>query len=350
MRLSALTTSMVRQSADPRSHISDLGMVAKSLMLARAEGCPPAAIAERLKAPADVIAVVKAAIGGVSLVDFLPYAAMVATFLESLRSRSIFARLLADGMRRAPLMTPIRAVGVAVSGTTKSDGFSTPVSRMALTAPFLARLQAVALVAVTREVVEGTSPAALAFLETELRNAVSAAMDAAFITIVTNGAPSIASTGSDSDAALIDLRGLLAQVNATGAGELFWVVSPDVANRASTLAGLAGSLLLPGMSPSGGSMLNLHALVSDQVPAGQIVLIDAGGLVGDVDSIDVVASQHAALQLRDDPTNVAAELTSMWQANAVATRATVGFGLERFRADAVARLTGVSWGGSTPTS
>jgi HK97 family phage major capsid protein len=350
MRLSELANNMVRQSADPRAYISDLGMVAKTLMLARAEGRPAAGIAEGFKASADVVAIVKAAIGAVSLIDFPPYAAAIASFLESLRSRSVFARLLAEGMRRAPLQTPIRAVGVAVSGTTKSDGYPTPVSRMVLTAPLLARLQAVALIALTRELVEGTTPAALAFLEAELRNAVSTAMDAAFITIITTGAPSIASTGTDSDAALLDLRSLLAQVNATGAGELFWVVSPDVANRASTLAGLAGSLLFADMGPSGGSMLNVTALVSDQVPAGQVVLIDAAGLVGDVDSIDVVASQHAALQLRDDPTNAAAELTSMWQANAVATRATVGFGLERFRANAVARLTGVAWGGSTPTS
>lgn len=352
MRLKDINDRIERsQPADRFANISDLGLVARCLMLARAEGRPAAGIAEALKAPPDVIAVVKAAIGAVSLANFPPYAAVVASFLETLRSRSVFARLLADGMRRAPIMTPIRAISVAVTGTARSEGFPTPISRLVLTAPLLLpRLQAVALVALTRELVTGTSPAALSLLETELRGAVATALDATFISIVTTGAPSIASTGTDSDDALRDLRALLAVVNATGAGELFWVVSPDVANRASMLAGLAGSLLFPGMSPTGGSMLNVTALVSDQVPAGQVVLIDATGLVGDIDTIDIVAAEHASLQMRDDPANTAADLVNLWQSGAIAFRATAGFGLERFRANAVARLTGVGWGGGVPNS
>lgn len=338
------------QPADRLANISDLGLVARCLMLARAEGCPPAAIAERLKAPADVIAVCKAAIGATNLTSFPPYAGMVATFLESLRSSSIFARLLADGMRKAPLQTAVRAVSVAVTGTIQSEGHPAPISRLVMASPQLPRLQAVALVALTKEVVTGTSASALAFIEAELRSAVSTAIDGPFLSIASAGAPSVVSTGTDADSALLDLRALLAVVNATGAGSLFWAVPPDVANRASTLSGLAGSLTFADMGPTGGMMLNVPALVSSQVPAGQLLLIDAAGLVGDLDAIDIVSAEHVALQLRDDPLNTAAELVSLWQTGAIAVRATAGFGLERFRANAVARLTGIGWGGGVPNS
>lgn len=295
MRLSQLANNIVRQSADPRAHISDLGMVAKTMMMARAEGRPAAGIAEALKAPPDVIAVVKAAIGASSLANFAPYQNVVATFLESLRSRSVFARLLIDGMRRAPLMTPVRAVGVALTGTLQSDGHPTPISRLVMASPQLPRLRAVALCAFTREIVAGNSPSALAFIESELRGAVATAIDGPFLSIISTGAPSVASTGSDSDAALLDLRALLAHVNTTGAGSLYWILSPDLANRASAMTGLAGSLTFPDMSPVSGVMLGLPALVSSQVPAGQLLLVDAAGLVGDLDAIDIVSAEHVAL-------------------------------------------------------
>ena len=64
---------------------------------------------------------------------------------------------------------------------------------------------------------------------------------------------------------MADLRGLLNTVNLTGAGRLYWLMRPTVANLMATLLATNGNQLFPGMTPLGGEMLGLPALVSRSV-------------------------------------------------------------------------------------
>lgn len=325
---------------------SDLAVYAVVVARSGSTGVEAGAVAERIGAPAAVVAVAKAAIGATTAADVGPYADMVATFLASLRSQSVFMRLLNDGMIPAPLLTPIRALTVALTGNIVSEGAPTPIGRVAMNSPALKRGTARALIALSKEVLASTSPAALAFVETELRKAVTAAADAAFLAIARDGLTALAATGTDAEAALADLKAMLGIVNTAGGGNLFWICSPSVANAASTLTGLAGSLVFPAMGPKGGEILNLPVLVSDQVPASSLFLIDAGGLAGDAETVTIEHSEAATLQMRNDPDNAAAELVSLWQTNGVAIRAGLVFGLDRCRANAVALLEGIAWGGA----
>ena len=59
---------------------------------------------------------------------------------------------------------------------------------------------------------------------------------------------------------------MLDTVNVTGNGKLYWIMPPAVANRASTKLNSNGDRTFPNMSPTGGEMLGLPALVTSQVP------------------------------------------------------------------------------------
>lgn len=325
--------------------VSDLAIYATVVAKSAMNGVEAGAVAERIGAPASVITVAKAAVGATTAADVGLYANMVATFLASLRSQSVFMRLLSDGMVRAPLLTPIRALTVALTGSIVSEGHPTPIGRIAMNSPALKRGTARALIALSKEALASSSPAALAFVENELRKAVTAAADAAFLAIARDGLTALTASGTDAEAALADLKAMLGIVNTAGAGALYWVCAPDVANAASVLTGLAGSLVFPAMGPKGGEILNLPALVSDQVPPGKLFLIDAGGLAGDAETVTIEHSEAASLQMRNDPDNAAAELVSLWQTNGVAIRAGLVFGLDRCRAGSVAILEGITWGG-----
>ncbi|KRE13467.1 hypothetical protein ASE63_18515 [Bosea sp. Root381] len=339
---------MVRdREAQQTRGISDLAMFAMVTAKTAAGGGSASAIAEGLGASPALVSMIKAAVGATTIEDLGPYAQVSATFLASLRSRSIFAHLLDNGMARAPLRRPIRAVTANITGTIVSEGAPTPVSRITLASRSLAPQKAMALVVLSQEAIVGTSPAALMLIEGELRKGAAAAADGQFISIAGSGVSPIAATGTDAEAALVDLRTLLDVVNVTGASPaLYWAMPPGVANAAATMTSLAGALAFPEMTPRGGEILGLPALVSDAVAPGTVMLIDAGGLVGEIENITIRSSGQAAVAMRDDPENVAAELVSLWQTNSTGILATMTFGLERYRSNAVAILSGVNWGGA----
>ena len=103
------------------------------------------------------------------------YNTIAAGFLESLRSLSVFDRLFADGaIRRIPLRTRLAVSTVATVGSEVGEGVNIPVSGMAFAASGLDSRKVSALIAVTNEVLDGTTSAGAALLSTELRGGVPA--------------------------------------------------------------------------------------------------------------------------------------------------------------------------------
>ena len=148
---------------------------------------------------------------------------------------------------------------------------------------------------------------------------------------------------------------MLMAVNSIGNASLYFVVSPDVAKAASTLMTSDGLDAFPAMSAQGGEMANLPAIVSATLPAGTIYLIDAAGLGGEAESIDVKLSGQATIEMADNPAQDAStatgqNLVSLFQTNSIGLMATCYFGIRRLRDDAVAVLTDVEWGVDAPVS
>lgn len=322
----------------------DLPVVAKFLLAAKGDAGLAHTLAANSRASSRVLNILsRAAVGGITtdgssgeaLVDI---SVAQSAFFGSLRTRSVFFRMLDQGFRRVPLRTHLGIISASATAWIVGEGDPKPLSRLTLTSPALTPKKAVALVVVSDEVARDTSAAGQSLVTTELRGAVSDTVDEAFFSAIMTGAASTPSSGTTGADMVEDFRTLLGQVNTTGGGSLFWAMSVDTANRASLILDDRGA-----MSPLGGELLNIPALVSGMIPSGTLRLINAAAIAANADSISLDASGQVDIHMNDDPEAEAA-LVSMFQTNGVALKAEVSFAAEKTRDDAVAEVTDIEWG------
>lgn len=332
----------------PKMYVS---LAAKFLLAAGGDRALAAAMSDAFRAPMRVAALIKA--GPVSagttgdgtfgqILDDVSAAS--GAFFESLQSESVFFAMLARGFRRVPLRTRLGVVSASASGYILGEGKPVPISSLTMSGPEIAPLTAAAFIVVSAEVARSMGAAAMALVDNEVRKAATAVVDAKFLALVSAGAPSTASGGNTLAKLKSDLKVLLDAVNKTGAGQLFFVMGPDVANGASILDDRLA------MTPMGGELLGLPAMVSSVMPAKTIRLIDASGIAANAEAVDLAASDQADIEMassalvQDAGTGTGTNLVSMFQSNAKAIKATVRFACEKVRADAVAEITNCQWG------
>jgi Phage capsid family len=304
-------------------------------------------------APDRARRIYKAAIGAGSTVDSAQASdILLGNWSDTLRTRSAFARILADGaFSRVPMNSRIGIVTVPATGSIVAEGDAIPVSRLTLTNFLLAPIKASALVVVTNELLRDVSSAGQQLFNREMLGAIADAVDSIFLdAIISTGSTSTASTGPTAADAKHDLRTALLAVNSIGAARLYWIAAPDVAKRASVLATTTGADAFTAMSATGGELAGLPAIVANGVPGGHLYLVDASGIAADGGPVTVEASGQADVQMSDAPTMdgttpTAAALTSMFMSNSTALRATAWFGASVLRDDAVAEITDIAWGG-----
>jgi HK97 family phage major capsid protein len=304
-------------------------------------------------APERVQRIVKSPIGAGTTTDsdLGAYGISIGTWSDSLRTRSVFYRLLADSaFTRAPVRTRVGMMTSTATGAMVPEGESVPVSRATLANILLAPTKVSALIVVTDTLLHDVSAAGQSLFNRELGGAISDAVDAAFLAmIVSTSTTSNASTGTQAVDAKHDLRTALLSVPAVGNAKLYWVCAPDVAKRASTLEG-GGLDAFPAMSATGGEMANLPAIVSSGVPSGELYLVDASGIAADGGPATVGASNQAAILMDTAPvmssaTPTPAQMISMFQTNSTALKADAWIAAQVLRDDAVAVVTGITWGG-----
>lgn len=277
--------------------------------------------------------------------NLIGHALVAAGFVESLPAVSVLERLLADNaLRRVPLRTRLAISTMAAIGQVVGEGAPTPVSSLVLNGQDLDPMKIQALVALTSELINGTTAAGNALLATELRNGVAAASDSAFLARVTTGAQSVA--GSDS--VLTDLGAALQTVNTKATGKPYLVVDVHTANRLATKATTTGEQAFPLVGPGGGELAGIPLLVSDQVPAAdsngrKAVLLDATAIAGDAEAPMLDASDQATLQLASNPANGAQNLVSMFQTDSVALLVTRWMGFNVTRPSGVVVIENVQW-------
>lgn len=331
-------------AAQPES--TDVGLVAKSLMLSRSAGLPPSVVARSLGASSRAIGVLeKAAVPAISTGDgpgevLADWQIASSAFFTSLRTSSVFFALLDRGLRRIPLRTSLGIVSASANGWIVGEGKPIPVSTIAMLAGGVEPSVAAALVVATDETLRAMDPAANNLLLAELRKAVSAAVDVKFWELIEDEDTDLGASGGTFAA---DTQALLAAVNTTGTGPLVWVMAPDVANKAAAED--------EDMTPLGGAILGLSAVVSDTVPAGTLRLVNGAALAGNAEAIRLDTSEHATIEMADNPTQdagapTAANLVSMFQTNSTALRALVPFAAVKTRANAWREITGITWSGS----
>ena len=195
--------------------------------------------------------------------------------------------------------------------------------------------KAAAQVVVTEELLRDTGPAAEAAFGRELRGAVADAVDQKFFDLIGQSLPPISATADP----YADAEVALDNVNLTGSGRLYWVMQPQLANALATKVATNGNRLFPELSPTGGQLAGLPALVTNQLPAAAgspiataLWLIDATVQMDTAPAGDAVAAVA-----------LGTPLVSLWQENLVALLAEVRFAAQRIRPNAVAVIEGAAW-------
>lgn len=325
-----------------------LGAYAKILAMARGDLPQALLISEERGETGRVQSVLKAAVAAGTTTDLAwakplaDHQIIVGAFVSLLRNSSVFYKALDTGMVRLPFNTQVALVTAGATAGIVGEGNPAPVTRLSLSGVSLQPKLATSMIVLSDELVRSTSTASEVLMSRELRRGITAAVDTEFLSLITDASTSTAvSTGI----ARADLRALLDAVKPKAESRLMWVLAPDVARAAATLSLADGTDVFPAMGPTGGEMLMIPAIVSDQMATGTIGLLDTTGIAGESDTITIDASNQATLEMNDAPGGGAgATLVSMWQHNMVSILAKAHFAAERLRSDAWATVTGVVWG------
>jgi HK97 family phage major capsid protein len=294
--------------------------------------------------------ITKAAAGGVTTSDTGKTPAH--EFFDAVVEQSIIGKLV--GLRRVPFVTRMLAMTNGSRGYWTGEGKPRPLSKLTLAGSSLARRSVSAIVAFTRESLEATGNAAENLIDRDLRRAIVAALDQAFIDAdnagtaampasVTAGATPINATSDPAS----DLIGMIERFT----GDLdsaYFVTDPTTATSIATARDSGGAFLFPDIGARGGSLLQIPVIVSRSSPrtssGGQLALVDAAGIAVGLEAIEVTRSDATALLMSDDPEGDSpAVLVSLFQTESAAMLAKIAANWETQRSGGVELLVGCSY-------
>ncbi|MGO1080141.1 phage major capsid family protein [Inquilinus sp. CA228] len=328
--------------------------MARALLAGRGDPLAAALFVEGAQPESRAARILRAAVAAGTISDpawagaLSGYRMVSDSFIESLRPASVFVRLFEDrALRVIPIGIAIAVTTTGATGSAPAEGKPKLISRLTLTADQTQPKRATAVVVTGAELARSTTPGAAALLAAELKGAVTAALDDAFMATISEGVTPIVSSGSTPAQIADDLRAMLSAVNTTGAGRLYWMGDAEMANGFSTATTTSGAPAYPGTSPNGGELIGVPFLVTDTLAAGEMILVDAAGLAGTIDLAVLDSANHATLQMADDPIDGPAALVSLWATDSAALRCEVWYALEKIRSNAAAQLTGLNFGGTT---
>ena len=317
-----------------------------------AQGAGADAIATLLRRP-YVTAEHKAAVLAGSTVGWgsplAQYQSIVAQFEGSLRAFGAFDAML-PLMRRVPLgLARLAIVVTGATGSGVSQGASKPITSLRLASGDLEPTKATSIIVVSDEMARLETPQAL--LADELRAAVAASTDSVFLpALVDSSTASITASGTGSEEFLTDLSAALGNVSLSSRSRLFLAADPVTVAALALMEGDAFS----DMTINGGVVRGVQIVPTDAIErdtsGATLLLIDASQIAAATASIVLDAADQATLELDSDPTSplsAATVLTSMWQQNLRALKATRWFSFKRLRDNAVVAINDASYGEAT---
>ncbi len=225
----------------------------------------------------------------------------------------------------------MRTVVVAATGSVVAESELKPITELTLSDRRLEPFKATCILAFSEELLQNTTPDAHALLIRELQSGVAAVTDTKLLSVITTG--TTASTATSSGDARKDIGTLLQAVTTGARSKLFLVTGSTIAKTWPLLTTSGGNAAFPDATVQGGSIAGVPILISDNVAAGSIILVDATGIAAANDIITQQVADQAAIALNPDaPTS----LTSMWQIGLLGIKCERWFGVEKLRDDCVA--------------
>lgn len=275
---------------------------------------------------------------------------ITAAFLEYLRPQTILGKI--QGMTRVPFNVRWGTQTGGSTGYWVGQGAPIPVSKLTTGADTLGIAKAAGLVVLDKELIMSSAPSAEMLVRNDLAKTIAQFLDVQFIApdyaavanvspaSITNGVEPMAASGTAAANLRTDAQNLFAtfDTNNLEGPDFVWITTPKVARAISMMLTSLGEPLYPTVTPFGGTFMGYPLIVSLSsmmvgspvtgegnllalVHAPSIAMADEGGITID-------ASEEAAIQMLDNPTNTstgsttATTMVSMFQTNSVALRAT----------------------------
>lgn len=319
----------------------------------------------------EVESVLRAAVAAGTTTDptwaapLVEYQNMTGEFIELLRPATIVGRI--TGFRRVPFNIKMPAQKSGSTAQWVGEGKPKPVSALGFDTITLGFSKVAGIVVMTDELVRFSNPSAEAIVRADLIETISELLDRDFIdpdkaddpnvspASITNGAPSIAASGTTADALRADVRALFAKfisANLSIAGAV-WIMDPVTALSIGMMQNPLGQSEFPGIDQNGGLFFGLPIVTSTNIPqvgggAMMILALPREILLADDGGVTLDASREASLQMNSAPVDGASQLVSLWQNNMTALRAERFINWRRRRPEAVAYLTGAQYGEPAP--
>lgn len=331
----------------------------KCLLAARGNGIAAAAMAE--SAGADTIAPIlrrpfvaaelkDAVLAGSTISWGSPLAqfhAIVSSFEDSLRPFGFFDACF-PATRRIPYGVARYVVLVTgASGSGVYEGAAKPISSLQIDGGDIAPVKATAAFVITKELARLETPQG--FLADALRVGAAVSADRVFIPgLIDTATPSVIASGTGAAQFLADLSAAVASTSLSARSRLFLAVDPLTSAALAMMEGDA----FADMTVSGGFIRGIQVVPTDAIQrdtaGAQLVLMDASEIAAATATIRIDASEHATLQIDNEPANspnAATVMTPLWQQDKVGMKAERWFSFKRLRDNAVVTIENASYGG-----
>lgn len=301
----------------------------------------------------------------------LQYTDWMGDFVDYLRPATILGKFGQNGvpsLRRAPFNTRVMTQTAGGTAYWVGQGKGKPVTKGTygtLTLDF----HKLACIAVLTEEEVKFVPSSEAKVRDDLRDAIAAEMDQAFIdpanagvanvkpASITNGVAATAVSGTTAVAFMVDFKNLMANFISANVDldSPVLIMSKQIALNLSLMMNALGQREFPDISMTGGSFYGVPVITSQYLsslgsPAtGMIVLVNASDIyLADDGAVSVSASGEASIEMDDAPTQdgvagTGASLVSLWQANLLGLRAERFVTWKKRRATAVQYLSPVAY-------
>lgn len=271
---------------------------------------------------------------------------LVQEFIDILRPQTVLGKL--TGLTKVPFNVRMSGIDSGSTAYWVGQGKPVPVSKLNSLEVTLGIAKAAGLVVLTKELVRSSDPNAEVVLRNEMMKTMATFMDVQFLdpnvavvanvspASITNGVTAVTPTGTALTHLRTDIQTLFRQfiANNDDPTSATWIMDPTMALTFSMIQNALGQNEFPGMTINGGTFAGLPAVVSNSAnitgspDSGHMLILAKTSdiLFADDGGTEIDASDQAAIEMLDNPTNSAAagtatSMVSMFQTNSVAVKA-----------------------------
>lgn len=283
-------------------------------------------------------------------------------FIEFLYGMTVFDKL---PLREIPANVAVKGQDGAATAYWVGESKAIPNTSATFTSTNLAPLKVGAIAVCSNELLEDSSPAAEGLVRDAIGEASAQRIDTTFLSATAasagvspagmlNGVSATAASGVDASALRADLKAVLATFDtAKDSGTLTIVTTRALARSVALMFNNLGTAQdFPGSTPTGGTWMGYPVIVGDNVPSGDIIVLNPREIykIGDsgvrvsVSDVAMIEQSSAPTGATDTPVAASQVFTSMFQEESTAIKVVRRINFAKRRSTAVGVITGGDYG------